>query len=164
MYKKELTLKHNEIAGKINLETGEVTELRDKPNNIPEAKSLLNYQNFGMLNIDLSRKLEKYFSNLEIAIIFKMINRVEFNTNSLRPFSDETSIRVLSEEFNLSVNSVPKVFSKLYRMGVYAQLQISENSESRDYWILNPYIFWKSRLKQDSIFEHFKKTDISKLL
>jgi hypothetical protein len=164
MYTKEIKLNDNEIAGRINVETGEVTPLGARPNNLPKDKSKLNYQNFGMLNLDISKKLEKYFSNLELAIIFKMINRVEFSSNSLRPFNDETSLRTLSEEFNLSINSVPKVFAKLYEMGVYAQLNICEDSQKKDYWILNPYIFWKGTLKTDSIFKHFAKTDISKLI
>jgi reverse gyrase len=164
MYIKEIKLNDNEIASKINLETGEVTPLGNRPNNLPKDKSKLNYQNFGMLNLDISKKLEKYFSNLELAIIFKMINRVEFNSNSLRPFNDETSLRTLSDEFNISKNSVPKIFRKLFEKGVFAQLHISENDKERDYWILNPYIFWKGTLKQDSIFKHFANTDISKLI
>ena len=117
-----------------------------------------------MLNLEMTKKLEKYFSNLELAVIFKMVNRVEFNSNSLQPLNNDTSIRTLASEFNISVNSVPKLFKKLFELGVYAQLNISENSEAKQYWILNPYIFWRGRLKNDSCFEYFKNTDITKLL
>ena len=164
MYKKEIVLHHNEIASKINVNTGEVIPLMNRPNNIPEGRSKLDYKRFGMLNLDLSIKLEKYFSNLEIAVIYKLINRVDFNNNSLNPLNDDVSIRMLADEFNISINSVPKVFSRLKEMGVYAQLDISEDSEDRKYWILNPYLFWRGKLKDDSLFITFSKTDVAKLL
>jgi hypothetical protein len=164
MYTKQITLEHNELPAKISQETGEVTILKQRPNNIPEGKSYLNYNKFGMLNIELSKKLEKYFSNTELSIIFKLINRCEFNTNSLKPFNDETSIRTLAEEFNLSTTTVPKVFNKLFDMGVYLQIKISEDSQVNEYWVLNPYIFWRGKLKDDSLFVRFSNTDISKLL
>lgn len=163
-YIKELKLQDNEIPAKINQETGELIVIKQRPNNIPEGKSLLDYNKFGMLNIELSKKLEKFFSNTELSIIFKLINRCEFKTNSLKPFNDETSIRILAEEFNVSTTTVPKVFKKLFDMGVYLQIKISEDSQVNEYWVLNPYIFWRGKLKDDSLFLRFSNTDISKLL
>ena len=37
-------------------------------------------------------------------------------------------------------------------------------NELKEYWVLNPNISWKGRLKDDSIFKHFSNTDISKLI
>ena len=164
MYSQTIKLKDNELPAKVNVETGEIKEVTNKKNNIPEGKSKLGYANFGMLNIELTSKLEKYFSNIEISVIFKMINRCEFNTNSLKPFNNETSVRILSQEFNIGVNQVNKVFKRLFQLGVYLQLSICENDEEIEYWVLNPNIFWKGRLKQDSIFDHFRNTDITRLL
>jgi hypothetical protein len=147
-----------------DIETGDMRKIKKYANNIPSGKSLLDYKNFGMLNMDVTKKLEKYFSNLELSIIFKLINRVEFNSNSLKPLNDDTSIRLLAEEFNISINTVPKIFKNLKEMGVFAQLDISENKESKKYWILNPYIFWRGKLKDDSLFVAFNNTDITKLL
>lgn len=163
-YTKEVRLRHNERPAKINTDTGEIEEVFTTGPRYPQGKSALNYTHFGMLNLDLSKKLEKYLSNLELSIVFKMISRCDFNSNSLRPLNDATSIRELAEEFNLSVNSVPKVFKKLFDLGVYLQLRISENKEEKQYWVLNPYIFWRGRLKNDSIFSTFYNTDIAKLL
>jgi hypothetical protein len=48
-------------------------------------------------------------------------------------------------------------------LGVYAHIRIHE-TEISEYWILNPYISWKGKLKSDSIFVQFANTKISKLL
>lgn len=164
MYNREISLNDNEVPAKINIETGEVIEVKAKPASIPKGYSKLNYKQFGMLNLDITKKLEHYFSNTELSVIFKMISRCDFNTNSLKPLSDDTSIRGLAEEFGISINTVPKVFSKLFSMGVYATFRITENQEENLYWILNPYIFWRGRLKNDAIFSYFSNTDIAKLL
>lgn len=165
MYTQEVKLENNQKVAIINTETGEIIKTPSKrPNNLPNGKSKLNYVEFGMLNLRSSRILEKYFSNLELSIIFKMITRCSFNTNSLQPLSNNTSIRALSEEFNISINSVPKIFDKLYQMGVYLQLNIYESNGEKEYWVLNPNIFWRGRMTNDSIFSHFLNTDITKLL
>lgn len=164
MYTQQLRLNDNEIPAKINLDTGELIHEAKKSNNIPEGYSKLDYKEFGMLNLDISRKLENYFTNTELSVIFKMISRCDFNTNSLKPLNDDMSLRDLADEFGISKSSVPKVFSKLFSMGVYGTFRISEHKEETLYWILNPYIFWRGRLKNDSIFIHFSNTDISKLL
>ena len=165
MYKHTATLQHNERLLKENQETGEVNYIPHIiPANIPDGKSKLDYQEFGMLNIKASKVLEKHLSNLELSIVFKMISKCEFNTNSLKPLNNETSIRILAEEFNLSVNTVPKVLKRLYDLGVYMQLQIVENSQENSYWVLNPYIFWRGRLKNDSLFITFSNTDLGRLL
>jgi hypothetical protein len=167
-YEKTIKLKHHERPAIIDTSTGEIIEVEDKTsirsNNIPDGKSKLDYKEFGILNLDLTRKLKKYFNETEIYVIFEMINRTEFNTNSLKPLNNDLSIRTLSEEFNVNRSKLPKVLKRLFDMGVYAQLKISENSETKEYWILNPYIFWRGRLKNDSCFEYFKNTDITKLL
>lgn len=164
MYTQQLNLKDNEIPAKINLETGELTEVKAKSSFIPDGYSRLNYKHFGMLNLDVTKKLENYFTNTELSVIFKMISRCDFNSNSLKPLNDDMSLRDLADEFGISKSSVPKVFSKLFSMGVYATFRITEDQEEQLYWILNPYIFWRGRLRNDAIFNHFNKTDIAKLL
>jgi len=164
MYEKTIKLRENEVAAKLNIETGEVSEVATRKNNIPSGKSKLNYEKFGMLNIDASKRLEKHLSNIELSVVLKMISRCEFRTNSLKPLNDTTSIRLLADEFNLSVNTVPKVLKRLYDFGVYMQLRIVEDNEESNYWVLNPYIFWRGKLKDDSLFLTFSNTDLAKLL
>lgn len=164
-YSREVKLNHNERLLKLNSETGELIEIQnDRKNNIPVGKSKLNYSEFGILNIKASHVLEKHLSNSEMGILMKMINRCDFKTNSLAPLNNDTSLRVLSEEFNIGINNVSKVFKRLFDFGIYLQLKISENSEAKEYWVLNPHIFWRGRLVDDSLFKTFEKTDVTKLI
>lgn len=163
MYKKEIVLQENELPAKINVETGEITTIPNRTSNIAQGKSLLRYNNFGIINLDMLTILRKYLSHTELSIVLTMIEKADIGTNSLAPLSNDTSIRQLAEVFKISTNTVIKTFKKLYNLGVYAQLQIkTDNGE--EFWILNPYIYWKGKLKDDSIFKHFANTDIAKLL
>ena len=165
MYIQEVKLQHNESIMILNKNTGEAVELvsKTKSNNIPVDKSKLSYQHFNIVNSDLFKKLNKYFTMEELGIIAYMASIAEFNTNSLKPLCDDTSLRELGDIFNTSKDRVGKIFTKLFRFGVYLQIKVYKN-ELKEYWVLNPNISWKGRLKDDSIFKHFSNTDISKLI
>ena len=150
------------LAAKINVETGEIIPYR-RINNLPSGKSVLKYKSFALVNNEAIKTLSQIMTNEEMGIIFKMIQKADFNTNSLKPFSDDSSIRMLAEEFNIGKNKVNSIFKKLFEFGVYAHIKIHENKLS-EYWILNPYISWKGSLKSDSIFHQFSSTKIAKLL
>lgn len=165
-YVKDLKLKHHEIPAKIDKRTGQVTEILDverSGSNIPKGKSLLKYDRFNIVNSTLFVKLTKYFTMEELGVISYMASIAEFNTNSLKPLSDETSLRELEEIFNISKNRIGKITDKLFKFGVFLQIKVHVESV-KEYWVLNPYISWKGRLKNDSIFEHFIGTDITKLI
>jgi len=162
-YTRQVKLKHNESAAVINKITGEIKEIDYIPSNIPTDKSLLRYQHFNIVNSDLLKKLTKYFTMEEIGIISYMAAIAEFNTNSLKPLSNETSLRELAEIFNIKKDKIGKILSKLFKFGVYLQIKVHEE-ELKEYWVLNPNISWKGRLRNDSIYIHFINTDISKLL
>jgi reverse gyrase len=165
MYTQTIKLKDNELPAKINVETGEVKEVNHKKNNIPEGKSKLGYDNFSITNNKMAMILEKHCSNEELGIIYKMISKSEFNTNSLNPLTDDTSIRDLANEFNVGKNKVIKIFSKLFELGVYAQISIANDiNYGKPYWILNPYISWKGNLINSDIKRHFISTKIVKEL
>lgn len=163
MRTEEIKLADNEIPAKLNIETGEVQPINKRPNNIPEGKSRLDYEDFGIINLKMLPILRKYLTHTEISIVVTMILKADYNSNSLAPLNNETSIRDLSEIFNISPTIVKKTFAKLFNLGVYAQLRIATDT-GNEFWILNPYIYWKGKLKDDSIFKHFAGTDISKLL
>lgn len=162
-YSANIKLKHNEQPAKRDIETGEYTTIRQYTNNIPNGKSRLKYNRFNVMNSELILKLQKYFTMEEIGIISYMAAKAEFNTNSLKPLSNETSLRDLGDYFNIDKNRVNKIFNKLFNFGVYLQIKIHEE-EPKDYWVLNPNISWKGRLKDDSLFVTFSNTDLSKLL
>ena len=50
-YLSTIKLKHNQIPHtNLNLETGEISPIVIRPNNIPEGKSRLNYKEFAIIN------------------------------------------------------------------------------------------------------------------
>ena len=158
-----IKLKDNELPAKVNTEDGDVEVIATKISTMPEGMSRLDYENFGMINLDMLPILHKYLTHTEISIVVSMIMRADYSSNSLAPLSNETSIRQLAEIFGISPTIVKKTFDKLFRLGVYLQIKVYEE-QLNEYWVLNPYIYWKGRLKSDSIFKHFANTDITKLL
>jgi hypothetical protein len=166
MYTKEIKLNDNEIAGRINVETGEITPLGARPNNLPKDKSKLKYDSFSIVNINTQKLLQSLFNHEEYSIINYMISLAEINTNSLDPINDNTTIKELSEIFKINRNKTAKIMHKLYTHGVYLQINYYSYARKREvkYWVLNPNICWRGRLVNDSIFNHFKDTLISKLI
>jgi hypothetical protein len=163
MYEKTIKLKHTEQAARVDVETGEV-KLYGTSKKLPPGYSLVKYKEFAIYNITANRLLEDYLSNTELAVLHKMITRANFKNNSLQPLNNDTSIRLLSEEFKISINTVPKLFKRLYKIGVYAQLNVSEIEGDKEHWILNPYISWRGRIKKDSLFSYFENTQITALV
>lgn len=165
-YESTIKLKHYESPAKINKQTGEVSEIetKKKVNNIPKDKILCNINNFTKLNCNVFPKLKALglLTMEEIGIVSYMCSIAEFNTNSLKPLNNETTLQDLADTFDIGKNRVKKVFDKLFNLGVYAQFKIAENG-TKEYWILNPNISWKGKLVTDSIFKQFEKCTISKL-
>ena len=59
MYKKEITLRHNEIPAKVNLDTGEVIEMVPKANTLKEGMSVFKgYKHFHICNHGLSNLIK----------------------------------------------------------------------------------------------------------
>ena len=164
MYSKTIKLKDNESLAKINQETGEVTVVGNRANNIPDGKSKLDYTNFSIINNEMLKVLLAECSSTEIKVILHLIYLSNFNNNSLQPLNDDTSTRELASIFGIDHKTVKKIFSNLKYLGVYLQLNITEVDGQKEYWILNPYISWKGKLKYDSLFETFRLTRIVKLL
>ena len=162
-YEQVLNLKHHEKAAKINTETGQITELPKRMNNIPKGKRLVNQKNFSKVNLDVIPLLKNKLSNIELGIVFQMIGLAEYNTNSLKPLNNDTTVRELSEKFGIGINQVKKNFKNLFDLGVYAQLSIARE-DGNEFWILNPYISFKGKTAEDSLFDNFSNTQITKYL
>lgn len=163
MYKVEVKLNHNEVAAKVNTETGDTKLVKFRPNNIPDGKSKLSYKKFAIVNNDSIKILSDLLSNEELGIVLHMIGIAEFNTNSLKPLNDSLSLRELEAELKISKNRVKPILEKLFKLGVYMQVKIHEE-DLKEFWVLNPYISWKGNLKTDSLFDSFMGTVIAKLL
>lgn len=164
MYKTELKLNHNEVPAKVNIETGEVLTINKRPNNLPEGKSKLDYNNFSIINNDMLRVLFDECNSNELKVILHMVYMSEFGNNSLKPLGDELSYRELSRIFNIDDKTIKTILTRLKYLGVYLQLNITEVDGAKEYWVLNPYISWKGKLKNDSLFITFANTRIVKLL
>ena len=163
MYTQEIKLQDNEKAAKINEETGVITTLSKRTNNIPEGHSKLNYTDFSIVNNDIVKKLKDILSNEELGIIFHMVSISDFNSNSLNPLCNDLSLRDKATILNIKKDRVKTITDKLFKLGVYLSIKVYENQE-KEYWVLNPNISWRGRLVKDSLFIHFKNTIISKLL
>jgi hypothetical protein len=160
MYTTTIKLKDNQRAAWIDSETGETGLLENNYKTLSEGKSRLDYEDFGIINLKMLPVLRMLLTNTEIAVVVSMIEQAEYESNSLAPLSDETSIRQLAETFKISPTIVKKTFKNLYDIGVYGRLGIQDS----EYWILNPYIYWKGKFKTDSIFNHFKNATITKMV
>lgn len=161
MYNKTVRLKDNESLAKIDKETGEVIPLGNRANNIPEGDFKLKYKNFSQLNHKAISFLELILTNEELGIVLKMIKRADFNSNAMVPLSDDSSLRDLAKEFNISKNKVSNIFKKLFDLGTYSHIKVA-NGHTSEYWVLNPYISWKGKFINDSIYSFFNHTAIAK--
>ena len=160
-----IKIPHNKQLGTVDLGTGEFNEIKPTVNNIPEDKSLHKMNNFFKMNVTLINKLKHsgLLTIEEIGVITYMSTVSEWNTKSLKPSNNDTSLRMLAEFFGINKNRVKKVLEKLFKLGVYMQIKIHKE-DVIDYWVLNPNISWKGTLSTDSIFEHFRGTAINALL
>lgn len=164
-YSREVKLNHNERLLKLNSETGELIEIQnDRKNNMPVGKSRLDYNNFSIINNDMLKILFDECNSNELKVIMHMVYMSEFGNNSLKPLNDDMSHRELGSIFNLNHKTIKSIFVRLRYLGVYLQLNITECDGAKDYWVLNPYISWKGKLKNDSLFITFSNTRIVKLL
>lgn len=159
-YEKTIKLKHNEVPAKINKDTAEVITL-EKPNNVPEGKIVFKQTDFSKLNTQAIHFLFDNCSRLEIAVVLKMVAMAEYGTNSLKPLSNETTVRDLAETFGFAVGKVQQTFKHLFKLGVYAQFKVCKG-DLKEYWILNPYIACKGRVLDNMLTNNFKGTDVEK--
>jgi hypothetical protein len=161
-YEVQFGLQHHEVPAKIDLNTGEVKQIKKKPK-LPEGKRLSMRDNFAKVETRLLPYFNHVFNNNEISIIYKMIQMSEFETNALKPLNNDTTIKELSDTFNIGKNQVKKYFDHLFKMGVYAQFKIYKDNK-KEYWILNPHIAFKGKTGDESIYKQFDGTQIQKYL
>lgn len=158
-YKAEMNLSHNEKLVAVNLETGTFRE--QSPNNIPDDKLLFDNGSFTKHYDRAWDFLEKHLDNREIGVVHKLIRKAEFQTNSLQPLSDETSLRILSDELQIGVNQVQAVKDKLHKLGVFASTSIVVKNKVKSCWILNPFLAFNGRFPERTLVALFYQTDIA---
>ena len=162
MYKKEIKLNDCEIPAKINLETGEITEIREIFRVLPENKDVwLKEEKFTKMFTYSWRFLVKELSAEELKVLIVMTTMAHAGTNALPPLNDELSMVSLEDVFLISRKRLPKILKRLFDLGVYAKFEVAKIDEPfKKYWILNPYVSFKGRLIDHSIIELFFDTRV----
>lgn len=160
-YTTEIKLEDNELPAKINAETGEIKQLKKRTSTIKEGVQIQKFDEFNKVNSRAIRFLESVLNNEELGIVFKMIQRCDYETNVMIPLNDESSYRELAGEFGINKDKVKKTFEKLFNLGVYAQVKVANGLHS-EYWTLNPYIAWKGKFIEKAISVYFANTIIAK--
>ena len=163
MYKKEIVCQDNEIPARVNRETGEITELRARWNNIPEDKEI--FEPDGLFSKSYNKSweyLRNNFSALEFKAAFSLALMAKANTNSLEPLSDETTYIELSELLMVGKNKVDIILNKLFDYGVYARFEVSDKTKPYTrYWVFNPYLSFSGKLISSDVSKLFKGTRIA---
>lgn len=158
-YKRNIGFNHDEAPARINLKDGTVTQV--KVQTFPEGQRLHRGTKYSKVEDAAIAYLEKELTNVELAVVFKMIRCTEYATNSMKPLNNESTVRELSDQFGIGINSVAKVFKKLFDYGVYAQFKVAKE-DAKEFWIMNPYLCFKGRFIKDSLWENFKGTKIER--
>lgn len=165
MYERTIKLQDNEVAGKVNSETGEVTLVGDpkKPNN---NKDLISFEPDAIFSRCYNKSWDYLYyktTPLEFSVAKFLAIKAKAFTNSLDPLSDESTIREVSKHVNISTGKVKDVFERLFLLGVYGKWEVSEIGKGRTkYWILNPYLSFNGKKIDKSIVTLFEKTEIAK--
>ena len=105
--------------------------------------------------------LRKKCTPKELEVVNHLVDITNYKNNSLEPLNDETSLRSLSSQFNISTRDVKKVFNKLFKLGVYGKFEVYKEYHHK-YWVLNPYIAFSGRLVKNELVELFNGTELHK--
>ena len=150
-YEKLVRAQDNEKIIIRNSETNKEREVKLRKNQIPKNKVLIRGKQFSISNDYVTIRLRKMMSHIEYSIMNQMIAMAKYDTNSLFPLSEETSKTELAKTFDISKNSVQKVFNRLKELQVYATFDCGTGENAIAYWILNPYISWKGKYADEAI-------------
>jgi hypothetical protein len=163
-YQVLLNLNHDELAAKINNETGEIIPYVKQPNNIPSNKIV--FEPSAMFSKTYNNTwnfITNEFSHIEVVATINLILISKMNTNSLIPLTDKTTIKELSVILKISINRVTKVINKLFEYGVFGRFEVVKpNVEYTKYWILNPFLGFRGKIIDVEIIHLFEGTHIHK--
>ena len=160
----EITLNNNELPAKVNSETGEIKTITPKRNNIPAGKEI--HYSEGMFTKSYEKAwdyLLDYLTPVELQIVTRMSHMARPASNSLEPLNNKSTVQEIADTFHIHRNSVPKMFEKLLKAGVYAEFRFVAYDGIRHYWVLNPYISFKGKIINSALVDLFRETNIAKL-
>ena len=164
MYKKTITLDHEELPAKVNVLTGEVKVVESRPNNIPEGKEI--FEQSGIFKKDYTnswRFLQNNLSTLEYKVAHTLAMMARANTNSLEPLNDSSTLSELTSILNVSINKVRPILKKLFELGVYGKFEVAIPEKGyTKYWIFNPYLSFSGKIIDSSVAKLFQGTHCEK--
>jgi hypothetical protein len=163
MYEQTIKLQHNEIAAKVNLETGELQEVKKRPNNIPQGKEKFNYDQAFIKSYEKSWEfLVNNLKKHELMVAVLMSTMTEYSTNSLAPLDDTAQMNHLSEKFGIGINQVKSTFKRLMDVGVYASFRYGHYKRGIvTEWVFNPFISFKGKLVDSDLKNLFLNTPVA---
>ena len=163
MYEQTIKLQHNEIAAKVNLETGELQEVKKRPNNIPQGKEKFNYDQAFIKSYEKSWEfLVNNLKKHELMVAVLMSTMTEYSTNSLAPLDDTVQMNHLSEKFGIGINQVKSTFKRLMDVGVYASFRYGHYKRGIvTEWVFNPFISFKGKLVDSDLKNLFLNTPVA---
>jgi hypothetical protein len=163
-YEKTLKLNHDEVPAILNVDTGVLTTIHNRPNNIPKFSYVFEDDGIFMKRYTHSwQYLRSVLTPLELRAANALADEAMFNTNSLQPFSDRTPMIDLMEVLNVSKNNVRPVLEKLRHFGVFKQFEKKDLSRPYSkYWIFNPYLGFFGKMIKSDIPPLFFETKITK--
>lgn len=164
MYEKTIKLKHHEKAAKINLETGEVLEVKayEKKERSPKDPTM-NYfisgQSYSRFFTKAWQLLETQTTDTEFKVAYKMSMMAHAFTNSLEPLRPESTLKELSEFFNVDRRKINDVIEKLFKLGVIGKFQVYDRFENHhNYWVFNPYLSFNGKVIKKDVQGLFDNT------
>lgn len=167
-YTANIPLDHNEVAAKINVETGEVTQINVKVSKItPKSLTQRVYttdEPWGRTLNGPWRLLRTQLNNIEWAVANTIALYAEAYTNSLQPLGPESTIKELSETLYIGKNIVTKIVDKLFKLGVIGKFEVYDRfEEHQNYWIFNPYLTYNGKTIKHDLENLFRNTHYAKM-
>lgn len=162
-YTASVRLNSDEIPAIINTRTGEVQEVKHRPNNIPEGKEVwLPQESFSKFYNRSWAFLQRELSPIEFKAAFTLALMAKANTNTLEPLNDSSTIPELMEILNVGKNKVKPIVTKLFKLGVYGKFEVADkNVPYTKFWVLNPYLSFQGKIVTSDIARLFKGTIVA---
>lgn len=163
-YQKTVNLKHHESLMVLNKKTGEVKEVKTRVGNsnmIRVGKGEAYHKNFTrawkILRDHMTR--EEHGVAHDLALLAAPFHNV-------LPFDDTTTIKDLSDHFNIDRRRMKKILDKLYKLGIYGKWEIHSVSKGNNQksWVFNPYLFFNGTVIDKTIVQMFQDTFVYKII